>query len=190
MVNKYKLVNPYIKGEFETKVDAQNSIDAAKVFYKNLSEHFSNSVPKYYFTIQKGGSGKGKFYHFEVSEKRNDDEVNYSIQPYNIKGEDKAVEQFVENFGKFKSRFNGGGKKSSKKSKKGSKRRSRRSESSDSSDSYDYYREAKTYVPLASQPLYYMYYDPLVYRVNSVYVPTYYNNPYSFELASYYVYYN
>jgi hypothetical protein len=191
MVNKYKLVNPYIKGEFETKLDAKNSIDAAKVFYKNLSEHFNNSVPKFYFTIQKGGSGKGKFYHFEVKEKKSEDEVNYSIQPYEIKGEEKAIEQFVENFDKFKGRFNGGGKKTSKKrkgSRKGSRKSSKRSSESD--DDYDFYRDAKSYMPTTSQPLYYMYYDPLVYRLNSVYMPTYYAyaSPYV-ELATYYVYY-
>ena len=32
MGNKYKLVNPYIKGEFETKLSAKNSVDAAKTF--------------------------------------------------------------------------------------------------------------------------------------------------------------
>ena len=44
MGNKYKLVNPYIKGEFETKLKAKNSIEAAKSFYNNLSEHFNNNV--------------------------------------------------------------------------------------------------------------------------------------------------
>jgi hypothetical protein len=174
MVNKYKLVNPYIKGEFETKLDAKNSIEAAKIFYKNLSEHFNNNVPRYYFTIQKGGSGSGKFYHFEVKEKKDQDEVSYSIKPYSIKNEEVAVEQFVENFEKFKGRFNGGARKSSH--RRGSKRRSkRRNDSSESEeDSYDFYREAKSYVPVTSQPLYYMYYDPLVYRLDSLFLPTYY----------------
>jgi len=185
MVNKYKLVNPYIKGEFETKLEAANSIEAAKIFYKNLSEHFNNNVPKYYFTIQKGGSGKGKFYHFEVKEKKTQDEVNYSIHPFEIKGDDMAIEQFVENFDKFKGRFNGGARKSSKRRSK--KRSSRnRDDSSDMDDSYDFYREAKSYVPVTSQPLYYMYYDPLVYRLDSMYIPTFYAyaTPY-FELGTY-----
>ena len=182
MVNKYKLVNPYIKGEFETKMDAKNSLDAAKVFYKNLSEHFNNNVPTFYFTIQKGGSGKGKFYHFEVNEKKSGDEVNYSIQPFEMKDEEQSVDQFVKNFDKFKSRFNGEtkvgggrGRKSSSR-RKGSSRRNK-SESSDSdTDSYDFYREAKSYIPVTNQPLYYMYYDPLFYNVDSVFLPTY--NPY------------
>jgi hypothetical protein len=185
MVNKYKLVNPYIKGEFETKLDAKNSIDAAKIFYKNLSEHFNNNIPKYYFTIQKGGSGTGKFYHFEVKEKKSNDEVNYSIHPFEIKDGEKAIEQYVENFEKFKTRFNGGARKSSK--RKSSKRKSRKDDSeSASEDSYDFYREAKSYVPVTSQPLYYMYYDPLVYRLDSVFLPSLYAyaTPYS-EIATY-----
>ena len=189
MVNKYKLINPYIKGEFESKIEGNNSVEAAKTFYKNLSEHFNNNVPKFYFTIQKGGS-KGKFYHFEVKEKKKEDEVNYSIKPYELKEDETATEQYIENFNKFKGRFNGNGgaKRKGSKGKKSSKRKSKRDESSSESseDSYDFYREAKSYVPVTNQPLYYMYYDPLVYRLDSVYIPTFYQyaQPY-WEVASY-----
>ena len=178
MGNKYKLVNPYIKGEFETKVSAKNSVDAAKTFYNNLSEHFNNNVPRFYFTIQKGGSGKGKFYHFEVKEKKVKDSVDYTIKPFEIKGEDEAMKQYLENFNNFKGRFNGGARKGSRKgSKKSSRRSSRRSRDYDddiSSESDDFYREAKSYVPVASSPFYYMYYDPLLYKVDSVFIPAYY----------------
>jgi len=191
MVNKYKLVNPYIKGDFETKIEANNSVEAAKNLYKNLSEHFNNNIPKFYFTIQKGGGDKGKFYHFQVKEKKVNDEVNYSISPYKIKDTETAVEQFVENFEKFKGRFNGGAKaRKATKGKKSSKRKSKKSKedysSESSEDSYDFYREAKSYVPVTNQPLYYMYYDPLVYRLDSVYIPTFYQyaQPY-WEIASY-----
>ncbi len=171
MGNKYKLVNPYIKGEFETKLSAKNSVEAAKTFYKNLSEHFNNNVPRFYFTIQKGGSGKGKFYHFEVKEKKVNDSVDFTIKPFEIKGEDEAMKQYLENFDHFKGRFNGGAKR--KGSRKSSRRSSRRSDDI-SSDSDDFYREAKSYVPVTSSPFYYMYYDPLLYKVDSVFIPTYY----------------
>ncbi len=179
MSNKYKLVNPYIKGEFETKVGAKNSVEAARTFYKNLSEHFNNNVPRFYFTIQKGGSGKGKFYHFEVKEKKVNDSVDFTIKPFEIKGEDEAMKQYLENFNQFKGRFNGGAnhngsrKGSRKGSKKSSKRSSRKYDDS-SSESDDFYREAKSYVPVTSSPFYYMYYDPLLYKVDSVFIPTYY----------------
>ena len=41
-------------------------------------------------------------------------------------------------------------------------------------DSEDFYRDAVTYVPTTSQPIYYMYYDPLVYKLDSVFIPTWY----------------
>jgi hypothetical protein len=186
MVNKYKLVNPYIKGEFNTKMEASNSLDAAKTFYKNLSEHFSNSVPKFYFTIQKGGN---KFYHFQVQEKRIGDEVNYSITPHAIKDESTALAQYLENFEKFKTRFNGGAKRRGSKrgsKRSGSKRRGSKRDDSESDSSYDFYREAKSYVPVNTQPFYYMYYDPLVYRLDSLFIPPLYSSSNLFwELGTY-----
>ncbi len=177
MVNKYKLVNPYIKGEFESKVDAKNSIDAAKQFYKSLSEHFNNSVPKFYFTIQKGGSGKGKFYHFVVNEKRKNEEVDYNIKPFEIKDENRAMKNYLSNFENFKGRYNGGAKQGRRSSKRSSSKRSSRRKDDDSSstDSSEYYREATTYVPVVSQPFTYMYYDPIVYQVDTVFFPTFYS---------------
>jgi hypothetical protein len=70
MANTYCLVNPHIEGEIDTKIKSNNSLKAAKVFYKNLSQHFNNNIPKFYFTVQKGGSGNGKYYHFVVKEVR------------------------------------------------------------------------------------------------------------------------
>ncbi len=177
MVNKYKLVNPYIKGEFESKVEAKNSIDAAKQFYKSLSEHFNNSVPKFYFTIQKGGSGKGKFYHFVVNEKRKNEEVDYNIKPFEIKDENRAMKNYLSNFENFKGRYNGGAKQGRRSSKRSSSKRSSRRKDDDSSstDSSEYYREATTYVPVVSQPFTYMYYDPIVYQVDTVFFPTFYS---------------
>ena len=51
--NTYKLVNPYVKGEFKKNIKAKNSIEAAKIFYKNLSEHFNNSIPKFTLVSKK-----------------------------------------------------------------------------------------------------------------------------------------
>lgn len=182
MSNTYRLVNPYIKGEFKSKIKAKSSVEASKRFYKSLSEHFNNNVPKFYFTIQKGGSGKGKFYHFEVKEKKSSNEVSYSIQPYAIPGETEAVDTFITNFKKFKGRYNGKGgakRKSRKGSKKGSRKGSRKGSKKslklgELDDSEDFYRDAITYVPTTSQPIYYMYYDPLVYKLDSVFIPTWY----------------
>ena len=53
MVNTYNLVNPCIKGQFNSEIKAKNSLEAAKQLYNNMSEHFNNNVPKFYFSIQK-----------------------------------------------------------------------------------------------------------------------------------------
>jgi hypothetical protein len=166
MTNSYVLVNPYIKGEFKNTIKAENSTIAAKIFYKNLSEHFNNAVPKFYFTIQKGTSGKGKFYHFQSKEKRNNDEVSFTIKPYNILNEN--MDSFKERLTKFKNKIQKGGKH--KKTKKHDSSES----DSDSSDSEHYIKNISTYTPLVNQPIYYWWYDPYVYKLDSVFIPTFY----------------
>lgn len=170
MPNTYVLVNPHIEGKLETKVKAQNSQEAANMLYKNLSENFSNSIPHFHFTIQKGSSGEGSLYHFEVNETRKNNEVNFSVKSMNIKGVNEAEGKFKARLEQAKNKLaqEGGKKHKSKKSKK--------HDSSDSdldSSSSDDYKRAKSYVPL-NQPIYYWWYDPYVYRLDSVYVPTFY----------------
>jgi hypothetical protein len=176
MTNSYVLVNPYIKGDFKNTIKADNSTIAAKTFYKNLSEHFNNAVPKFYFTIQKGTSGKGKYYHFQSKELRNKDEISFTIKPHTIKNEN--MDNFEERLNKFKNKILKGGKKHrSKKSKDSS------DSDSDSSDSEQYIKRISTYTPLVNQPIYYWWYDPYVYKLDSVFIPTFY--PYITPLVEY-----
>jgi len=167
MSNTYVLVNPHIEGNFKNKITAKNSIDAARNFYKNLSKHFNNAVPKFYFTIQKGGSGKGKHYHFKVKENRKEDDVSFTLEPYEILG-GANIENFTKKLETFKNKFSqDGGKKKSKRSKK-------YDDDDDDSDSDDYKR-IKSYVPVVSQPISYWWYDPSVYRLDAYYIPTFYS---------------
>jgi hypothetical protein len=180
MVNSYVLVNPHIEGAFERKLKAQNSREAANTFYKSLSEHFNNAVPKFYFTIQKGGSGKGKYYHFESKEKKNDDEVSFTIKPYNIKTSDMTA--FKNRLDTFKNKIQKGGDKHKSKHRKHKKHDSSESDT-DSSDSESYIKNISTYTPLLNQPIYYWWYDPYVYNLNSIFIPTFY--PYVTPLIEY-----
>ena len=177
MSNTYRLVNPYIKGDFKSKVTAKNSVEAGKKLYKNLSEHFNNNIPKFYFTVYKGSKQGGKYYHFEVTEKKVNDEVNFSLRPYEVKNSSEQVTNFKKNLKNFRGRYaeeqEGGGKRRKSKSRKSKSRRSRRSNDS-SSESDDFYRQAKSFVPVINQPITYMYYDPLVYRLDAVHIPTFY----------------
>jgi len=173
MVNTYLLVNPHIEGNFNSKIKAKNSTEAANIFYKNLSEHFNNSVPKFHFTIQKGSSGEGKYYHFQVKESRQENEVSFKVNEMKLTTDPDSMESFKSRLESFKSKFNQeGGKKHKKSSKKDS------SDSDDSSDwdasSDDFYRKAKQYRP-TNQPIYYWWYDPSMYRLDSIYIPTFYS---------------
>jgi hypothetical protein len=187
MATKYTLLNPTILGDFKSQVQAKNSAQAAKIFYTNLSEHFNNAVPQFHFTIQKGGSGKGKYYHYAVKEDRNKNKVNFKIKLMeDIPTTHEAMEPFKEKLEKFKQKMEqGGGDKKKKRSK-----HKKYDDSSDSdSDSDDFYKRVRTYKPV-NQPIYYWWYDPYVYNLNTLYVPTFYSyiTPY-IELGLYPYYY-
>lgn len=175
MVNSYVLVNPHIEGSFKRKIKAQNSNEASNIFYKNISEHFNNSVPSFNFTIHKGSSGNGKFYHFQVKESRKNKEVTFSINPLTLQGEEKSIERFKKNLENFKSKFNqsGGKDKKSKKHKKNKKHKDDDSSSSSSSDSEIYIKTRNNYN--LTQPIYYWWYDPYLYNMDHLYIPTFYS---------------
>ena len=178
MSNSYFLVNPYIQGEFKNKIKADNSVEGARQFYKALSEHFNNAVPKFYFTIQKGGSGKGKYYHFQVTEQRKNNNVSFTLESHDIIG-NTDIESFSNRLNEFKNKFaqSGGKKKKSKKSKKSKYVSESESESEIISDSSSYndYKKINTLISNVNQPIYYWWYDPSIYKLQSYYIPTFYS---------------
>jgi hypothetical protein len=172
MSNLYRLVNPTIQGDMKTSVKSKNSATAARTLYKNLSEHFSNNIPKFHFTIQKGGSGKGKYYHFVVKEmKTNADEVSFNIEPYTIENESYLIGEFEGKLKSFTSKFQKAGGKAKKSSKK-SRKSTEDSEFFDSDE--EIYVNAQTYRPIVGSPMYYWWYDSKLYNLKSLYLPTFY----------------
>lgn len=174
MSNNYVLLNPYIQGEFKNTIKADNSVDAGRQFYKAISEHFNNAVPKFYFSIQKGGSGNGKMYHFKVAEKRKKNNVSFTLQPYEAVGNIDTA-GFTSRLNNFKNKFaQSGGKKKSKKSKKSKDSSESDSDSDSDSDSSDNYKRVNSLITTFDQPIYYWWYDPSIYRLSSYYIPTFY----------------
>mgnify|MGYP001193881861 CR=1 FL=1 len=165
MSNSYRLINPHIEGDMKTKVKAKNSVEAAKIIYINLSEHFNNNLPKFNFTIQKGSSGKGKYYSFQTKEIRNGEDVKFSIKPVSIKNEKKSYKNMILNINKFKKDIN----------KSGGVIITKEEIDQVNDDSSDYYRRAATYVPVINHPINFFFYDPSLYRLKSLFVPTFYS---------------
>jgi len=174
MVNTYQLLNPYIEGLFEDKIKARNSKEAAHIFYKSLSEHFNNSIPAFYFTIQKGGSGEGKIFNFQVKETKVEDKVNFKISNLKVDINEETLNKFKMNLDKMKDKLKKGGskKKHHKKDKDGD---SSSSSSSDTDSDYKFYKRASKYLKSNTQPIYYWWYYPYLYPIDYVYVPTFYS---------------
>ena len=216
MVNNYNLVNPLIKGKVETTINAKNSREAASIIYTNLSEHFNNALPAFYFSLQKGGDGK--FYHFKVTEKKNKNEINFDINEIQLENDNYINSEFKGKLKNIKNKMEeqeggkkrskeddkkkskedskkkqkgkndiatqseseeqSGGKKKKKTSKKKPSKKKDYSDSSsdsstDSSDSDDLYIKTRKYY--YSEPIYWWWYDPLVYRLDKVFLPTFYS---------------
>lgn len=176
MSNTYRLVNPYIQGEMSTNLKSKNSLSAGRTFYKNLSEHFNNSIPSFYFTIQKGNSGNGKYYHFKVKETKENDTVKFNIEPYTTGNESETMAKFEGKLQTMKAKFDqAGGKRGSKKGSKKSSKRRAFEDDSDLDTSEDFYRMATTYKPVVTPPIYYYWYDPSVYKLESFWMPSWYS---------------
>lgn len=178
MSNSYNLINPYIKGNMGKKVKAKNSMEAANKLYKNLSQNFNNNIPEFIFSIQKGNSGTGKYYHFKVEEnKDNTSEVNYSIEPYTIKNEKKVMTGFNKklseakknDMSKFTEPTQQGGKDKKEKEKDDDNFMNSSSSSSDENIK-NLYRYSNPY------SIYYWWYNPYIYTTKSFFVPTFYAN--------------
>ena len=78
------------------------------------------------------------------------------------------MQAFEQKLNDFKQKdIQNGGKKNKKHSKDSS-------DSSSDSDS-EIFSVSQTYIPSFNQPIYYWWYDPLVYNLNSFYIPTFYS---------------
>lgn len=152
MSNTYTLVNPHIEGSMNTTVKADNSFKAGKKLYSALSEHFNNNVPHFYFTIQKGGSGKGKYYHFKVSEEKNGNEINFDLEQVDLSNEKECMKKFQGKLKNYLKKQTGGKKH-------------------DDDDLFD----DKEPSNISWAPIVYWWYDPIIYSIDYVFVPTFYS---------------
>lgn len=166
MSNSYRLINPHIEGDMKTKIKSKNSVEAAKILYTNLSEHFNNNLPKFNFTIQKGSSGKGKYYSFEIKEQRNGENIKFSIKPIQIINEKKSYKKMMKEITNFKKDINKSG---------GGLELSDEDFEFITDDTADYYRKSSNYTPMLNYPINYFFYDPSLYRLKSLFIPTFYS---------------
>jgi hypothetical protein len=87
---KYTLANPFVTGSINTSIDSDNHNDAAKTLYTRVSKHFTNNLPRFFFSII---DENNKLRHYQVNEKKLGKEVNFTIKTAEMKksGEQKVL---------------------------------------------------------------------------------------------------
>ena len=177
----FKLVNPYIKGNMTTTFNGKDALNAAQSAWEELGQNISKNVPKFYFTLQDSNK---KFIHFYVKETLNDGLVDYRLSKLNNKTSSSVNKHFKTQINKFETTNMSGGirmgrrRKSRRKSKrrgsKKKKRKKRKSKNSDDDEDDSSSEEvgfgASTALTYTS-PIGYMYYDPIIYGFDDVYMP-------------------
>lgn len=149
---KFRLVNPYIKGQLETSVDADSPVDAANKCWNTMSSYFTNHLPIFGFSLE----GGGKLHHFSVEEHNDNKDVTYVIKPIEGKHDSRLMKRI----------------NSMDKELKGGKHEDDDDSSSSSSSEEDIYSHVRN-KNLRNQPISWWSYTPAVYSLNTVYMPTF-----------------
>lgn len=136
--NAYQLINPVIEGTFNDVINSDSEMEAAKKMWERFTEHVSEHVPKFMFTLRNVESHG--LSHFEVKEKLSDG--SYSIRQIGgLSISDDDIDNFLSRVDSVKdsesnSQSQHGGRKRYKKYNADG-RHPYPKESSDSSDSSD-----------------------------------------------------
>ena len=160
----YKCINPVIGGEVKTSFKANSDLDAANKLWSELSKYISNTVPKFAFTLEKQG---GALCHFSVKETKKGDKASFSISKLNLELDSRKEKEF-------KKRLVQGNKQA------GGKKHKKRDDDDSSSSSSDNgiispWSPVGLYSPYNTSllPINYWWYDPYVYALDSLFIPTF-----------------
>ena len=171
-MTKYNLVNPCIGGSLNTQYGGKSHLEAAKNAWEDFSQYLVNSVPKFAFTLER--SSDGKLYHFTVNEKIGGGKnASYSITELDVNLTPKQLSSLKSDYNNMQNKLDGqlGGKKH--RYHDGDKKNEEDDSSSSSSDSDLANAIRLLKYKQQNQPIVYWWYNPLVYRTNDLYIPTF-----------------
>jgi hypothetical protein len=155
---KYTLVNPFVTGSINTSIESNNPNEAAKALYTRVSKHFTNNLPRFFFSII---DEKNNLKHYEVNEKKLGKEVNFAIKSAKMKesGERKVLAVYE----KLSNQEGGKKKKVVKDDSSSDSSNESSSDSSSSSDNNDFSSsddESPYVIPAYEHPLRKLLYTP------------------------------
>lgn len=168
-MNNFKLVNPLILGNVETKFSGKNANDVAKSAWNAISQHVTGNVPRFGFTLQRGGDNK--LFHYMVKEKVTPNKsVEFSIEQLDVKLTKNQEQKFVDHISKL-------GRNISKQIGGKNKKDEDDDSSSSSTSTEEIYNKLSLYKS-TNAPITYWWYSPMVYTIygtkySSIYIPTF-----------------
>ena len=172
-MKNFTLVNPYIKGTFDTNFKGKSELEAAQKTWASLGKNITQNLPKYCFTLER--SSDKKLFHFSVKEEVNDGVVDYKLGSIKVNAKSKKLKAFKNKLKELKN--------ADKKHQDGGKRKKKKDDDSPSdSESSDYNVFSKKYKKHLKRawgmyPISWYWYDPLVYDTD-VFLPTIVGSPY------------
>lgn len=164
----YNLINPYIGGDMNTSYSGKTPLEVAKKTWVNLSGYLTNNVPRFAFTLER--TNDGKLYHFIVNEKVDANKsASFSISNLEVKMSDKQIQSFKNGIKDVQRKLD------DEPILDGGKKKHRYHDEDDSSSSESDLENAIRLMKYkqASQPIYYWWYNPLVYNAVDLYIPTF-----------------
>jgi len=165
-MTEYQLINPYIEGSFGRSFTGKDVLDVANKVWEGLSEHMTNNVPKFAFTLER--TSDKKLFHFLVKESVSEGNVDFSIEQMKLQNTQKSNNQLKADLKKLNERkTQTGGKKKEKENDKDD------SSSSSSEDEDILNRVMRPSYPTMGYPFTYWWYNPVVYELDRIYVPTF-----------------
>jgi hypothetical protein len=151
IMNNYTLANPQVMGTMQTKYTARNDREAGLMAFREMSQHFSNNVPSFPFTLKRGGD----YIHYKAREKVNSTgDVRFTVRKIDKPINEREMRSFIKHAD---SNLAGGSF---------SYYDDDDSSSSSNKKSYDYHRK-----PLASSPITHWQYYPKIYPYQYSYMP-------------------
>tara|TARA_A100001015_G_C14916086_1_gene682409 strand:- start:747 stop:1163 length:417 start_codon:yes stop_codon:yes gene_type:complete len=135
-MKSYNLVNPYIKGSFETGFKGKTELDAASKAWESLGKNIKQSLPKFSFTLER--SSDKKLFTFTVKESVSDGLIDFKLgrsKPTKSRKRQNAFKNKLKQLRKLDKKQKGGSKGKKKK----------KDDSSSSDDSDDMKAYAKSY---------------------------------------------
>jgi hypothetical protein len=163
-MSNYKLINPYIEGSLVTTFSGASRLDAACSAWNNLSKYITNNVPKFAFTLE--NINDGQLYHFLVKESLSgNNAADFKISELDLVLNGNILKQFRNRISLK------GGRKHRRHHKDKDEDDDESSSSSSTSEIFSAVRLNKVYSK--AQPIVYWWYDPLIYEIDSIYIPTF-----------------